>query len=108
MSCLFCTAENWIQDAPQVIVDLEKSDNSGEPELVHLLYDAGPGVLEHDDVGESRKVPLGIRVGLILKRLNLFHARLVESEEEAPASSTPKWQGRCRSYPRRSRGNPSS
>ena len=52
--------------APQVIVDLEESDDSGKSELVHLLNDAGPSVLEHDDMGESRKVPLRIRVGLVL------------------------------------------
>ena len=58
MTCLYY--------APQVIVDLEESDDSGKSELVHLLNDAGPSVLEHDDVGESRKVPLGIRVRLVL------------------------------------------
>ena len=55
--------------APQVVVDLEEPDDSGESELVHLLDDAGPSVLKHDDVGERRKVPLRIRFGMVLLRL---------------------------------------
>ena len=62
----FIRTPKIMQKAPQVVVDLEESDDSGESELVHLLNDAGPSVLEHDDVGESRKVPLGIRVRLVL------------------------------------------
>lgn len=57
---------------PEISAKPEQLDEGGEAELVHLLDDEGPGVLQDQGVGQGREEPSGQPLRFV-RRVTPFH-----------------------------------